>query len=114
MRLSLALRVMGIARLESMWRHNCSIPLLHVPVEALSTPGQETTLSALTMTSVQTKQMTASTFTHKTLKYEINGVEMTYECAPGTWQFDMTREEVTKFFLNEFGDQDAYILGWVC
>ncbi len=97
-----------------MWRRNCSIPLLLVPVEALSTPGQETTLSALTMTSVQTKQMTASTFTHKTLKYEINGVEMTYECAPGTWQYDMTREEVVKFFLNEFGDQDAYILGWVC
>jgi len=85
-----------------------------VPVEAVSTLPLTLPHSALTMTSVQTKHMTASTFTHKTLKYEINGVEMTYECAPGTWQYDMTREEVVKFFLNEFGDQDAYILGWVC
>ena len=96
-----------------MWRRNCSIPLLLVPVEALSTEGREIAPSVPTMTSVQTKQMTTTTFTHKTLKYEINGEVFHYECAPGTWQYEMTREEVTKFFLNEFGDQDAYILGWV-
>ena len=84
-----------------------------VTIEALSTQGQETTLSASTMTSVQTNHMTTTTFTHKTLKYEINGEVFYYECAPGTWQYEMTRDEVTKFFLNEFGDQDAYILGWV-
>ena len=66
------------------------------------------------MTSVQTKHMTASTFTYKTLKYEIDGEVFYYECAPDTWQFNMTREEVTRFFLNEFCNQDIYILGWVC
>ena len=71
-RLSLALRVMGIADSNQcggttvQFRSACACwGTVH--------PGQETTLSALTMTSVQTKHMTASAFTHKTLKYEING-----------------------------------------
>ena len=53
------------------------------------------------------------TMTYKTLRYEINGEVHTYECGPNTWQFDMTRDEVVRFFLNEASDKcDFFILGW--
>jgi len=51
--------------------------------------------------------------TYKTLRYEVDGVVHTYECGPDTWQFNMTRSEVVRFFLNEASDKcEFFILGW--
>jgi hypothetical protein len=51
--------------------------------------------------------------TYKTLRYEVNGEVHTYECGPDTWQFNMTRNEVVRFFLNEASNKcEFFILGW--
>lgn len=50
---------------------------------------------------------------YKTLRYELSGEIHSWDCGPDSIQFEMTREEVVKFFLREFQDHETFfILGW--
>lgn len=56
---------------------------------------------------------TATVANYKTLIYEVEGKLYTYECAPNTIQFNMSYQQVEKFFLNEFGNSNFAICGWL-